>query len=155
MCEVWLELGFGDTCAGTITEDLRRAGIESIRTYEELQAAGALPGWLFTEEVQRSHRSSLVRKDPDHYRPLFPDVPDDIEYLWPVRSPAVIERELKQQENARLRQERAARKLALEAEKLRRRRSQAAKRGWQTRNAARLAAERAAKQAGAGRDQQR
>jgi len=27
----------------------------------------------------------LVRKDPGHYRALFPDVPDDLEYLWPVR----------------------------------------------------------------------
>jgi hypothetical protein len=26
-----------------------------------------------------------VRKDPHHYRPLFPQVPDDLEYVWPVR----------------------------------------------------------------------
>ena len=155
MCDVWLELGFGDTCAATIAADLRKVGVLTIRGFDELKEAQALPGWVFDSALHVSHQSSLVRKDPEHYRPLFPDVPDDIEYLWPVRSPAVIERELKQQENARLRQERAARKLALEAEKLRRRRSQAAKRGWQTRNAARLAAERAAKQAGAGRDQQR
>ena len=32
-------------------------------------------------------------KDPDHYRPHFPDVPDDLPYVWPVRSPAVLERE--------------------------------------------------------------
>jgi hypothetical protein len=147
MCDVWLELGFGDTCAGTIAADLRQVGVLTIRSFDELKEAAALPGWVFDSALHVSHQSSLVRKDPEHYRPLFPDVGDDIEYLWPVRSPAVIEREQKQQENARLRQERAARKLALEAEKLRRRRSQAAKRGWQTRNAARLAAERAAKQA--------
>ena len=135
MCDVWGELGFGDTCAATIAEDLRKVGIETIRTYEELRAAGALPDWLFTDEVQRSHRSSLVRKDPDHYRPLFPDVPDDIEYHWPVRSPVVVERELRKIENAKRREERAALKLAQEAEKARRRRSLAAKRGWQTRAA--------------------
>jgi hypothetical protein len=135
MCDVWLELGFGDTCAATIAADLRAVGIETIRTYPELQAAGALPGWLFTDDVQRSHRSSLVRKDPDHYRPIFPDVPDDIDYFWPVRSPVVVERELRKIENAKRREERAAAKLALEAEKARRRRSLAAKRGWATRAA--------------------
>jgi hypothetical protein len=146
MCDVWLELGFGDTCAGTIAADLRAVGIETIRTYPELQAAGALPDWLFTDEVQRSHRSSLVRKDPDHYRPIFPDVPDDIDYFWPVRSPVVVERELRKIENAKRREERAAAKLALDAEKARRRRSQAAKRGWATRAAKRGLDSRAAKQ---------
>jgi Pyrimidine dimer DNA glycosylase len=135
MCEVWLELGFGDTCAATITEDLRAVGIEVIRSYDELLAAGALPDWLFTDEVQRSHRSSLVRKDPDFYRPLFPDVADDIDYYWPVRSAVVVERELRKIENAKKREERAALKLAQEAEKARRKRSLAAKRGWQTRAA--------------------
>jgi hypothetical protein len=135
MCEVWLELGFGDTCAATITEDLRAVGITTIRSYAELAEAGALPGWLFDPVLLRSHQSSLVRKDPDHYRPLFPDVPDDIDYFWPVRSPVVVERELRKIENAKRREERAAQKLAVEAEKARRRRSLAAKRGWQTRAA--------------------
>jgi hypothetical protein len=25
-----------------------------------------------------------VRKDPEQYRPLFPDVPNDLEYVWPA-----------------------------------------------------------------------
>lgn len=45
-----------------------------------------MPRWLADEEFHRSHRSSLVRKDPDFYRPLFPDVPDDLPYVWPERS---------------------------------------------------------------------
>jgi hypothetical protein len=36
--------------------------------------------------VHRSHRSKLVQKAPEHYRPLFPDVPDDLDYVWPVAS---------------------------------------------------------------------
>jgi hypothetical protein len=32
MCEVWLELGFGDTCAATITADLATFGITGIRS---------------------------------------------------------------------------------------------------------------------------
>lgn len=135
MCDVWLELGFGDTCAGTIVEDLRAVGISGIRSYAELAEAGALPPWLFQPELLRSHQSALVRKDPERYRAIFPDVPDDIEYFWPVRSPVVVERELRRIENARRREERAEQKRVLEAERARRRRSLAAKRGWQTRSA--------------------
>ena len=133
-CEVWTERGFGDSCAVTTTTDLRAAGIAEIRGYAELAAAGALPPWLFDTAVQLSHRSSLLRKDPVHYGPLFPpDTPRDLEYVWPVRSPAVIERELRTEENARRRAQRTAEKLVRERERASRRRSAAAKRGWRTR----------------------
>jgi hypothetical protein len=135
MCDVWTERGFGDTCAATIIADLDTFGISSIRTYPELAADNALPEWLFDPEVLRSHRSALVRKDRAHYGDRFPDVPDDIDYVWPVRSPVVIERELRKEENARRRQQRAMERLASEAAKAQRRRSLAAKRGWQTRKA--------------------
>jgi hypothetical protein len=91
-CKVWTERGFGDSCAATIAADLRAAGIAEIRSYQELAANDALPPWLFDEAVQLSHRSSLLRKDPEHYGPLFPpDTPRDLDYIWPVRSAAVIE----------------------------------------------------------------
>jgi hypothetical protein len=41
------------------------------------------PSWL-TEELCRSHQSNLIRKSPEHYRYLWPDVPDDLPYIWPV-----------------------------------------------------------------------
>jgi hypothetical protein len=85
-CAVWVRLGFGDTCAVTIAEDLARAGITTIRTQAELAAAGALPSWLGDEDFHRSHRSSLRRKDPDFYGARFPDVPDDLPYVWPSAS---------------------------------------------------------------------
>jgi hypothetical protein len=43
-----------------------------------------VPPWLGDPDVHRSHRSALLRKDPDHYRALFTDVPDDLAYVWPV-----------------------------------------------------------------------
>jgi hypothetical protein len=135
-CAIWVESGFGDTCAATIVDDLQAAGIGPIRRYHELAADGALPPWLFDEAVQRSHRSALLRKDPEHYGPLFPpDTPLDLEYVWPVRSPAVIERQRRREENARRRAERAAEKMAQGTERARKRRSAAARRGWQTRRA--------------------
>jgi hypothetical protein len=86
-CAVWTELGFADTCAATIAADLRTAGVVAIRTEAELAAAGALPRWLGDDAFHRSHQSSLLRKDPDFYGPRFPGVPDDLDYVWPVRSP--------------------------------------------------------------------
>ena len=97
-CDVWTGRGFGDTCAATMTEDLRDAGIDRVRTQQELGLVGALPAWLGDEALHRSHRSSLLRKDPGHYGPLFPDVPDDLPYVWPVRSPSVLERERRRSE---------------------------------------------------------
>ena len=67
VCAVWCATGSGH-----------------VRTQEELAAAGALPPWLGDTEVHRSHRSALVRKDPAHYGPLFPGVPDDLPYVWPL-----------------------------------------------------------------------
>ena len=100
-CEVWLELGFGDTCAATISADLKTAGVSRIRTEAELATVGALPGWLGDEDFHRSHKSALIRKDPQFYAPRFAGVPDDLPYVWPVRSPAVLERERRRLEKAR------------------------------------------------------
>jgi hypothetical protein len=55
-----------------------------MRTQEELSELGGLPRWLGDEDFHLAHRSALVRKDPEHYRRLFPDVPDDLPYVWPV-----------------------------------------------------------------------
>ena len=138
-CDAWVELGFGDTCALTIAADLRAAGVNSVRTQRELAAANGLPPWLGDDELHRSHQSALVRKDQQHYRPLFPDVPDDLPYVWPVRSEAVLAAELRKAETEARRQQRALERARLEGERRRRKRSRAAKKAWQTRrqNAAR------------------
>ena len=109
-CQAWTDLGFSDTCALTIATDLRAAGINTIRTQADLAADDALPPWLGDEAVHRSHQSALVRKDPDHYAPLFPGVPDDLDYVWPVRSPSVLAAEQRRADNAerRLRRQRRA-----------------------------------------------
>jgi hypothetical protein len=83
-CEVWGELGFGDTCAATIGSELAAHGVERVRTQDQLAEAGALPPWLGDDEFHLSHRSALVRKDPNFYGPRFPGVPVDLPYVWPV-----------------------------------------------------------------------
>ena len=83
-CEVWTERGFADTCAATIGADLQDAGVTAVRSQPELAEADALPPWLGDEAFHRSHQSSLLRKDPAFYAPLFPGVPDDLDYVWPA-----------------------------------------------------------------------
>ena len=41
------------------------------------------PPWR-TPDFCLSHQSNLIRKLPSHYRPLWPDVPDNLPYIWPV-----------------------------------------------------------------------
>jgi hypothetical protein len=60
----------------------------SVRDQPALAAAGLLPPWLGDDELHRSHQSALVRKNPEHYRRFFPNVPDDLPYLWPAPPPA-------------------------------------------------------------------
>ncbi|SDR69191.1 hypothetical protein SAMN04488543_0063 [Friedmanniella luteola] len=144
MCEVWLERGFGDTCAATIAADLATFGVPHIRSEAELREAGLLPPWLFDDAVRESHRSALVRKEPAFYRASFPDVRPDLEYVWPVRSPAVVEREEKQRQNALKRRERAEQKILAELAAAQRKRSAAAKKAARTRAANAAARKRAA-----------
>lgn len=84
VCAVWCETGRQDTCRHTLQADLRRTtGVDRVRTEQELGRAGDLPPWLGDADFHRSHQSALVRKDSDHYRPHFPDVPSDLPYVWP------------------------------------------------------------------------
>ena len=69
MCEEWIARGYKDT------------------TMEKIVALVApdptdLPTWWGRMDIVESHRSNLVRKDADYYRPIYPDVPDDLPYLW-------------------------------------------------------------------------
>ena len=82
-CDVWAAGGRADTCATTVVADLSGAGVTTIRSEDELVAARAMPQWLGDPDFHRSHQSALLRKDPEHYGPLFPDVPDDLPYVWP------------------------------------------------------------------------
>jgi hypothetical protein len=87
-CEVWVEAGFGDTVASTVTTELLAAGVPEVRSQSELAVVGALPWWLGDEAFHRSHRSALLRKDPTYYRASFGGVPDDLPYVWPPPEPA-------------------------------------------------------------------
>jgi hypothetical protein len=81
-CEEWRRRGHADSCLVQMLDE-SRVGVP--RPQRALERAGALPGWLGKRTFHRSHQSALVRKDRHWYRAHFPDVPDDLPYVWPVR----------------------------------------------------------------------
>lgn len=92
ICAEWVARGYADTCDAKIGADAAVAGVGRIRTQAELAEAGALPPWLGDEAIHRSHRSNLVRKDPERYGSRYPEVPDDLAYVWPVPAGSDAER---------------------------------------------------------------
>jgi hypothetical protein len=41
-----------------------------------------IPAWYGRESFHRAHQSNLIRKMPEYYGPLFPNVPNNLEYEW-------------------------------------------------------------------------
>ena len=78
-CDVWTARGYADTVRGQL---LAWTGGQ-VPDLRGLHRRGQLPPWIGVPELHRSHQSALVRKDPAHYRAVFPDVPDDLPYWWP------------------------------------------------------------------------
>ena len=74
-CAVWTERGFNDTCYA------KTAALVAHR-FGEVPPPKP-PPWLGDEALHRSHQSNLVRKDAAAYGPLFPGVPDHLDYVWP------------------------------------------------------------------------
>ena len=43
-----------------------------------------LPEWLGNSAIHMAYKSNLIRKDPEYYRKFWPDIPDNLPYIWPV-----------------------------------------------------------------------
>jgi hypothetical protein len=84
ICTAWVSAGRADTCAATLVRDLEGGcQVSQVRHQPELALAGELPPWLGDEALHRSHRSALLRKDPEWYARYF-DEPTDLPYVWPA-----------------------------------------------------------------------
>ena len=79
VCDEWEARGHADATRASLLEF---TGGE-VPQWEGLAQRGQLPPWLGLDPVHVSHQSALLRKEPDWYRPFFPDVPDDLPYVWP------------------------------------------------------------------------
>lgn len=67
-----------------IIEWERRGYKNSIVAPVDLCRGDPKPPWLGSRAFHRSHKSNLLRKDPDHYGRLGWKVPNDLPYIWPV-----------------------------------------------------------------------
>ncbi|MCW2667611.1 MAG: hypothetical protein JWN57_2573, partial [Frankiales bacterium] len=72
-CREWTRRGHADT---VLPQLLAWTG-------GQLPVDPDLPPWWGREDLHLSHRCSLVRKDPEYYRPLFGDVDPEVPYVWP------------------------------------------------------------------------
>ena len=70
VCKEWIGRGYNDSLL---------PHFESL-----LKSEVSYPKWLGVEEFHRSHRSNLLRKDPEHYKMQGFDEPDDLPYIWPI-----------------------------------------------------------------------
>lgn len=80
ICEEWIARGYKDTMLPRFKEILEGLALQQQTTY---------PSWLGDPEFHKSHQSNLIRKLPEHYQPLWPDVPNNLEYVWPTPKPSV------------------------------------------------------------------
>lgn len=76
MCDEWIARGYQDTLSPFF-----------LSIYGDFMADGrneAPPAWLGDEAFHASHRSNLLRKDPEFYGKYNWKEPQDLPYIWPV-----------------------------------------------------------------------
>jgi len=76
VCRAWTDRNYKDTCL-----DKTRLILANFT-----DGADDAPAWLGDERVHLSHRSNLLRKDPEFYSTTSEaTLSPDIEYYWPVQ----------------------------------------------------------------------
>lgn len=72
----WLARGYPDTCLEKTLDVYERMFDPNLEIFE-------MPPWFGEPAFHLSHQSNLIRKNPEHYGPLFPGVPTHLPYIWP------------------------------------------------------------------------
>lgn len=54
----------------------------TFQKYLDDEPDNGLPDIVGWEPFHISHQSNLIRKNPEWYRQLFPNIPDNLPYLW-------------------------------------------------------------------------
>lgn len=74
ICDHWVGMGYRDTCADKV-----RLLIPGLRSFAKV----VMPPWIDDPELTLSHKSNLIRKFPEHYESMWPNVPNSLPYKWP------------------------------------------------------------------------
>lgn len=67
----------------TAIKEWVRRGYNNTMKFRSSNPDPQMPSWMGSPAFHRSHQSNLVRKYPEHYRIWFPEVPNDLPYIWP------------------------------------------------------------------------
>lgn len=73
MCMEWIDRGYKDNLTSVLYD------------YYQYSEHYGFPWWFGNESFHLSHQSNLLRKMPEHYGPIFGDIPNDLPYIWPTK----------------------------------------------------------------------
>lgn len=73
VCREWRHRGFKDTML-----------VKFMLAERNLCVGGPCPPWWDDDAFHASHRSNLLRKDPDFYSQYGWKEPHDLPYVWPI-----------------------------------------------------------------------
>jgi hypothetical protein len=79
VCHEWTGRGYADTCLRKTADVL---GLPLVGQHDLV--IDLWPDWIGWADFHRAHKSNLVRKMPEWYAPLWPEVPNNLPYLWPT-----------------------------------------------------------------------
>lgn len=69
----------------TILVEWLKRGYNNTMKFEVLGPHMIQPIWLGNEEFHNSHKSNLLRKQPEYYEKFGWAVPNDLPYVWPTK----------------------------------------------------------------------
>lgn len=58
-------------------------GYKNNMKFEIIRGRIIFPKWFGNKKFHDSHKSNLLRKDPEHYFEFSKEVPDNLNYVWP------------------------------------------------------------------------
>src|SRR6056297_2164365 len=61
-------------------------GYKNTMKLEKIQGKIILPKWFGNKDFHNSHKSNLLRKNSEYYFEFSKIVPNNLEYVWPVKN---------------------------------------------------------------------
>ena len=78
ICMECTRRGYKDTVLSKVFQAMNEIGKNVVNILN--------PWWVGKEEFHLAHQSNLIRKMPEFYKDKFPGIPNDLPYIWPVRT---------------------------------------------------------------------
>lgn len=75
MCDEWVRKGFNDTCK----QKMIKIALDNKNFFSK---GINVPPWFGSKEFHASHRSNLLRKNPEHYLKFNWTEPNNLPYVW-------------------------------------------------------------------------